>query len=279
MKKKFLAVTMAVVLSSLVMSIPAQAREIKKSPAVSLSAAKNTNRNDGQRCIDYDNDSDPGDIGTGEDLYNDDPLAVGFHTDFYLTALGNQSNIHTRAMRLGTEYKAHIPLYWIGEEGQDLENVRVKVGYYSINEYKACLIVNVEADGMDPVQHEYEIAVTKGSEGVIPPDTTFDDTTSDKEDYFYTLERTGIAKLYNDGHLNGAQVNHKDLLERDGILIGYDDQDGLMPSGEAYGCELVFKIQLVEIDFMEHLKNCPVPTDIPEECNTLPANDEVSGLE
>lgn len=79
--------------------------------------------------------------------------------------------------------------------------------------------------------------------------------------------------------MNGAQVNHKDLLQRDGILIGYDDQDGLMPSGEAYGCELVFKVQLVEIDSIEYLKNFPVPTDIPEECNTLPTNYEVCSIE
>lgn len=278
MKKKFLAVTMAVALSSLVMSIPAQARELKRNPVVPPLATKNVFQNDDQSCDD-DDDSDQYDIGTGENICDDDPLAAGFHTDFYLTTLGDHPDIRTRTMNLDTEYKAHVPLYWIGEEGQDLENVRVKVGYYSVNQYKAYFIVYVEADGIDPVQREYEIAVTKGSEGVIPPDTTFDDQMSDKEDYFYTLERTSIAKLYNSGYLNGAQVNHKDLLQRDGILIGYDDQDGLMPSGEAYGCELVFKVQLVEIDSIEYLKNFPVPTDIPEECNTLPTNYEVCSIE
>lgn len=41
--------------------------------------------------------------------------------------------------------------------------------------------------------------------------------------------------------INGTQVNHAQLLlpQGEGILISYDDQDGNLPYGKEYACELV----------------------------------------
>ena len=43
--------------------------------------------------------------------------------------------------------------------------------------------------------------------------------------------------------INGTQVNHAQLLlpQGEGILISYDDQDGNLPYGKEYACELVYQ--------------------------------------
>ena len=43
--------------------------------------------------------------------------------------------------------------------------------------------------------------------------------------------------------INGTQVNHAQLLlpQGEGILISYDDQEGNLPYGKEYACELVYQ--------------------------------------
>ncbi len=68
-------------------------------------------------------------------------------------------------------------------------------------------------------------------------------------DAWLRFRRVGKAKLYNDGgHLNGAQINHKQLFSNVdnffGVLVGYDDQDGVLPYGEDYACEIRVRVKL-----------------------------------
>lgn len=165
--------------------------------------------------------------------YGDNAPSEKLYASLYLLKGSDTPQLPVETMKIGEVYTVHVPVYWLAEGGRDLENVSVKVGFWSQDEQTAHLTLHVKTGEEALVDYDYEFGVTNDS----------------AEDYWYTLENVGPAKLYNNGHLNGAQVNHADLLWRDkGILIGYDDQDGLLPSGKEFGCELVFKIQLTEVE-------------------------------
>lgn len=233
MKKRFFATMIAMVtlVASMVVGFSAQAEETQSSKLKEHVAPPKLTAPSG----DTDQHQETGLFSE----YGGEAPSEKLYASLYLEKENpSVDDLFIEKMNIGETYIVHVPIYWLAGDDRDLKNVLVKVGFRSQNEQCAYLTLYVKSDDETLVEYEYEFEVANG----------------DKESYWYTLKNVGPAKLYNNGHLNGAQVNHADLLRRNGILIGYDDQDGLLPSGEEYGCELVFKIRLVEVDID---KDCP----------------------
>lgn len=146
-------------------------------------------------------------------------------------------------VRINGEYILHYFVVNDGVEKEPLEDVSIMLGqgddYYTvtinaITGYSDC---NEYVSGSVYFSTSYPVA------------ERFTDTAGDGWARFVAV---GKAKLYNHGgQLNGAWVNHKTLgltwsaaPDFRGMKIGYDDQDGRLPYGKDYACEVRVRVKL-----------------------------------
>lgn len=173
----------------------------------------------------------------------DDPKFGDEQRLLYLTDVETGERI-TR-VRVGEEYIMHFIVVNDGTPNDGIENVQIGVGqgedFYTIS-----LNATINFGDLDDGTHGF---VEFFSEYPVIDRT---------DDTWIRLKPVGKAKLYNKGGLlNGAQVNHKRLFDRE-ILIGYDDQDGFLPYGREYACELRVRVRLESINESCHCWSDPV---------------------
>ncbi len=207
----------------------------------------------------------------------DDPEFGDERACIWLTEVGSSERVDQ--LIVGETYQLHVRIVNDGAEDQSLENVQVKIGHCESGR-----TFRVESDGQISYTagQKYVVnAIIEYSEsGRISAGAKYDLVGHDSQT-MANLRRTGKAKLYNAGRLNGAQVNHAQLLLPlgEGILIGYDDQDGNLPYGKEYACELKINFKLVEEAVPEKTMATPEPTPRPsvEECEpTMSSSTEAS---
>lgn len=150
----------------------------------------------------------------------------------------------------GQTYRVHLRVVNDGSKQKNLENVRVRIHWETKGDSKIRLVASISYDDTGYIQ--FMNIYHCPNQGDI-------DQLADRELGFV---RAGKAKLYNSSaRLNGAQVNHRELLWNEyikavmqrnesilcnGILIGYDDQDGILPYGKEYACEIRVNLRLEE---------------------------------
>jgi len=141
-------------------------------------------------------------------------------------------------VRVNEEYVLHCILVNDGPTEEALENVKILIGqsdYYDFLSLNAVVTYDDrEGDSHGSVEFFSQYPVIDRS----------DDPAADGRARFKPV---GKAKLYNGGLLNGAQVNHRSLFshpDTHGIYVGYDDQDGTLPYGKEYACEIRVRVRL-----------------------------------
>lgn len=142
-------------------------------------------------------------------------------------------------VRIGEEYVLHCVIVNDGGIAEALENVKVYIGQG--DSYDTVALNAIVSYG----DHEEG---THGSVEFYSNYPVVDRANDSAADGWARFKPVGKAKLYNHGgRLNGAQVNHRQLFASSdtfGIYVGYDDQDGVLPYGKAYACEIRVRVRL-----------------------------------
>ncbi len=218
-------VTMSMVLALVLMSIPqleAQALVLKEDADAAIAKQGFIFQANGDNRLNTDRD-DP--------AYGDEQRLV------YLTDVTTGERI--TEVRVGEEYILHCIIVNDGAVEEALENVTALIGqgdnYNTVSLNAIVRYGDDENDSRGSVEFYSQYPVIDRA----------DDPTADGWARFKTV---GKAKLYNHGGLlNGAQVNHRQLFVHSdtfGIYVGYDDQDGILPYGKEYACEIRVRVRL-----------------------------------
>lgn len=151
-------------------------------------------------------------------------------------------------VEVGEEYILHCYLVNDGELNDGLTNVSILIG---------------QGDDYDSVRLNavvYHGDREDGTHGCVEFYSSLP-VVNRATDAWVKFKPVGKAKLYNQGGLlNGAQVNHKKLFAGtsvSGILIGYNDQDGFLPYGKKYACEIRVRVRLEPIEPWSHCWSDP----------------------
>ncbi len=167
----------------------------------------------------------------------DDPTLGDEQRLVYLSDV--ESGERVTEVRVGEEYILHCVLVNDGDAEEALENVKILIGqgdnYDTVALNAVVTYGNDEDDSHGSVEFYSQYPVV-------------DRTENPAADGWARFKTVGKAKLYNHGGLlNGAQVNHKYLFAHSstrGIYVGYDDQDGVLPYGKEYSCEIRVRVRL-----------------------------------
>lgn len=153
-------------------------------------------------------------------------------------------------LEVGQTYRVHVRVVNDGSKQEDLENVRVLIDWScsASDEIRLVATIHYGNGGLIRFMNNYHCPNQGDAEQLADRELDF--------------VRDGKAKLYNSSErLNGAQVNHRELLGNEfmraalrrgeidvctGILVGYDDQDGILPYGKEYACEIRVNLRLEE---------------------------------
>lgn len=165
----------------------------------------------------------------------------------YLTEIGSSELI--TEVEVGCEYMLHCYIVNDGEPNDGLENVEVSIGQgdnFDTVELNAIVDYGDREDGTHGLVEFFSQLPVKNR----------------IEDSWVRFFPVGKAKLYNDGgRLNGAQINHKRLFaytdSAHGVYIGYDDQDGFLPYGKEYACEIRVRVRLEATERENHFWSDP----------------------
>lgn len=176
----------------------------------------------------------------GDDRMNtdrDDPTLGDEQRLVYLSDVATGESI--TEVRVGEEYILHCILVNDGTVEEALENVKILIGQGDSYDTLALNAI---------VSYGYREDDSHGCIEFYSSYPVVDRAENPAADGWAQLKPVSKAKLYNHGGLlNGAQVNHKNLFAHSdtyGIYVGYDDQDGVLPYGKEYSCEIRVRVRL-----------------------------------
>lgn len=206
------------------------------------------------------------------------------HDLLRITAEGGDEEIDV--LEVGEVYEAHIYLCAHSkDDALPAENVKVRFGGFVLNGEEFRLNVYVDYGEVKDVCFPDDGSIICGSvsEGCISYSQDYLVADTDRSKSF-TVEALGDARLLNQGLLNGTAIDYE-LSPYSGnisMLVGYDTQDGLLPSGVEHACEVVFKMQLTPIaedellrmeeELREMTKSEPLPGSEHWQSEQEPAN-------